>query len=408
MQLEQIKIIQGGMGIHISSWKLAKTVSQKGQLGVVSGTAIDTVVARMLHLGDKDGAVRNALEHFPITQMAQRVKDRFFNKDPKSAQPFKGIGMPAVNMTRAKNELLIVANFVEVFLAKEGHDGLVGINYLEKIQIPTLPSLFGAMLAGVNVVLMGAGIPSAIPGILDNLADFNPVSLKLHVDNDNTGEDTFTHFDPNEYFEKGDHPSIARPAFLAIVSSDIVARQLDRKATGYVDGYVVENYRAGGHNAPPRRDRNLEDNGMTTFNQKDEPNLEKIRNLGKPFWLAGKFSTPEAYKSALAEGATGFKSELHSHSVRNPACAKTFVTGCSRKALKAQFPSKLLSKRLRLAIHLNSFISKEVHLPSKNLKPVSEFATWDTFVRFIAPTRVDSSGAALQSPLTPMWKNKGT
>ena len=92
---------------------------------------------------------------------------------------------------------------------------------------------------------------------------------------------------------------------MAIVSSDIVARQLDRKATGYVDGYVVENYRAGGHNAPPRRDRNLEDNGMTTFNQKDEPNLEKIRSLGKPFWLAGKFSTPEAFKSALAEGATG-------------------------------------------------------------------------------------------------------
>ena len=210
MQLEQIKIIQGGMGIHISSWKLAKTVSQKGQLGVVSGTAIDTIVARMLHLGDKDGCVRHALEHFPLTQMAQRVKDRFFNNDPKSESlPFKGIGMPAVNMTRAKNELLIVANFVEVFLAKEGHDGMVGINYLEKIQIPNLPSLFGAMLAGVNVVLMGAGIPSAIPGVLDNLADFNPVSLKLHVENDNTGEDTLTHFDPNEYFNKGDHPSIA-------------------------------------------------------------------------------------------------------------------------------------------------------------------------------------------------------
>ena len=62
---------------------------------------------------------------------------------------------------------MVVGNFVEVFLAREGHDGLIGINYLEKIQVPTLPSIFGAMLAGVDYVLMGAGIPRAIPGILD-------------------------------------------------------------------------------------------------------------------------------------------------------------------------------------------------------------------------------------------------
>ena len=64
-------------------------------------------------------------------------------------------------------ELCIVANFVEVFLAREGHDGPVGINYLEKIQLPVLPSIYGAMLAGVAAVLMGAGIPIRVPGILD-------------------------------------------------------------------------------------------------------------------------------------------------------------------------------------------------------------------------------------------------
>ena len=56
-------------------------------------------------------------------------------------------------------ELCLVANFVEVYLAREGHDHPVGINYLEKIQPPHLPSIYGAMLAGVSYVLMGAGIP---------------------------------------------------------------------------------------------------------------------------------------------------------------------------------------------------------------------------------------------------------
>ena len=35
-------------------------------------------------------------------------------------------------------ELCIIAHFVEVFLAREGHANAVGINYLEKVQIPHL------------------------------------------------------------------------------------------------------------------------------------------------------------------------------------------------------------------------------------------------------------------------------
>jgi glutaminase len=41
---------------------------------------------------------------------------------------------------------------VEVWLAKEGHDGLIGMNLLEKIQMCIPAQLFGAMLAnnGIN------------------------------------------------------------------------------------------------------------------------------------------------------------------------------------------------------------------------------------------------------------------
>jgi hypothetical protein len=39
----------------------------------------------------------------------------------------------SVESSRELIELTIVANFLEVQLAKEGHDGLIGINLVEKI-----------------------------------------------------------------------------------------------------------------------------------------------------------------------------------------------------------------------------------------------------------------------------------
>ena len=68
-----------------------------------------------------------------------------------------------------------------VFLAKEGHDNPVGINLLEKVQMPNLASLYGAMLAGVDFVIMGAGIPIQIGGVLDKHAEHQPTSYRLDV-----------------------------------------------------------------------------------------------------------------------------------------------------------------------------------------------------------------------------------
>ncbi len=47
------RVIQGGMGIRISSWQLAREVTRKGELGVISGTAIDSVLVRTLQEGEK-------------------------------------------------------------------------------------------------------------------------------------------------------------------------------------------------------------------------------------------------------------------------------------------------------------------------------------------------------------------
>jgi len=140
------------------------------------------ILARSLQLGDLDGQLRHALSRFPIPEVAARVLEKYFVPGGKSpSASFKLAAMPTLRPGPALVELTVLANFVEVFLAKDGHGGLVGINYLEKIQLPTLPSLYGAMLADVDYVLMGAGIPRAIPGALDRLAQGEPAQLKIDV-----------------------------------------------------------------------------------------------------------------------------------------------------------------------------------------------------------------------------------
>ena len=135
------------MGVAVSDWKLARAVSRSGQLGVVSGTGLATVLARRLQLGDPTGSLRGALQHFPVPGVADRVLAQYFIPGGKAPDaPFKLAALPTLHYGAALMELTVAANFVEVFLAREGHDGLVGINFLEKMQLPTLPSLYGAML----------------------------------------------------------------------------------------------------------------------------------------------------------------------------------------------------------------------------------------------------------------------
>jgi NAD(P)H-dependent flavin oxidoreductase YrpB (nitropropane dioxygenase family) len=201
-------------------------------------------------------------------------------------------------------DILVLANFVEVFLAKEGHSGIVGINLLEKIQLPTLPSIFGAMLAGVDYVLMGAGIPRAIPAVLDRLAAYEPTELPLNVSGSKSGEGAIAKFDPGEYCGSYRLP-LARPKFVAIIASTALAISLARKCTSKVAGFVIEGSTAGGHNAPPRGEVVLDERGQPVYGPNDIPDLKKISEIGLPFWLAGSYGDRERVEEALACGAAG-------------------------------------------------------------------------------------------------------
>lgn len=305
MRQKQPVLIQGGMGVGVSGWPLARAVSQAGHLGVVSGTALDTVMARRLQLGDAGGHVKRGLDAFPVSEASERILAQYFVAGGKDVdQRFKRASMKRHKPSQNLEDLIVAANFVEVYLAKEGHSGLVGINYLEKLQAPTLPSLYGAMLAGVDYVLMGAGIPRLIPAALDRLAQGLPAELKLDVKDSGKDDDFRTRFDPATVMN-GQASAVKRPAFLAIVSSHVLAAMLARKIETPVDGFIIEAPTAGGHNAPPRGKLHLSDGGEPIYGDRDVPDLDAIRQLGLPFWLAGGYAEPELVREALRLGAAG-------------------------------------------------------------------------------------------------------
>ena len=300
-------IIQGGMGVGVSDWRLARAVSLRGQLGVVSGTALDTVMVRRLQDGDIGGHVRRAMEAFPMPGVAADVLRLYFRPEGRRpGMPYRMLPVYKQVMSQARQLVTVLGAFIEVHLAKEGHPGQVGMNLLTKVQVPTLPSLYGAMLAGVDVILMGAGIPREIPAALDHLALHQPASLRFDVEGLPSGRDERLTLDPIGFWTTPP-PVLRRPDFLAIIASNSLATMLARKASGRIDGFVIEGPTAGGHNAPPRGAPRFSERGEPLYGQRDEVDLTEIATLGLPFWLAGGTGRKGGLAKALEAGAAGIQ-----------------------------------------------------------------------------------------------------
>lgn len=298
-------IIQGGMGVGVSGWRLARAVSLAGQLGVVSGVGLDTVIARRLQLGDPGGHIRRALASFPHPGIAEEILDRYFVAGGiRPQQPFRLLPKLALQPSQRSTNLLVAANFAEIFLAKEGHKGLVGVNYLEKLQLSTPASVYGAMLAGVDYVLVGAGIPAQLPGLLDALAAGR--AGEISVDVLGAGAEVYTAAVRPEAIP-GARLELQRPKFLAIVASHVLASYLDRDARTRPDGFVVEGPVAGGHSAPPRGPLTLDEDGQPVYGPRDLADLEKMAALGLPYWLAGGYASPILLAESRKVGAVGIQ-----------------------------------------------------------------------------------------------------
>jgi len=329
------RVIQGGMGARISSWKLARSVSSRGELGITSGVAMDIMLIRELQKGDPDGIWRRSMAAFPDQDMVQRLMDKYYIEGGKADDvPFKPVPMWTIQPPQALVEATVVANFCEIWLAKHNDDstptnhGFVGINCLTKIQLPNVPSLYGAMLAECDYVIMGAGIPMEIPGILDDLAENNDIDYAIHTDGCEADDPrTNFNFSPKAFWEAAGKPEMAtkelkRPKFVPIVSSVLLAQSMLKRARGKgptkgIDGFVIELPTAGGHNAPPRGFRYdpvakshnvaLNERGEPIYGPKDEVDLQKFVKAckGLPFWLAGSYARPDKFQDVINVGGYG-------------------------------------------------------------------------------------------------------
>jgi NAD(P)H-dependent flavin oxidoreductase YrpB (nitropropane dioxygenase family) len=298
------EIIQGGMGVYISTPFLANTVSRNGALGTVSGVAPERILARILGRGDVGGHYRRALSHFPFPKTAQQVLDAFYIEEgnPKGRQrkdaPFFTIHPPDILIA-----LSICANYAFVWLAKEGHENPVSINYLEKIAMPHIYAITGAMLAGVDFITMGAGLPFGIPDVITAIIEGRTATYDVLVTGTNIHKCAMS-FDPEKFFG-AKLPPLKRPGFIPIVSSNTLAWAFTKKMRKgtIVNGIVIEEPSAGGHNAPPREG--------SQYGPEDEVDYSKIKKLlaefNLPFWIGGSKASPEKLKWAQSVGAMGIQ-----------------------------------------------------------------------------------------------------
>jgi NAD(P)H-dependent flavin oxidoreductase YrpB (nitropropane dioxygenase family) len=247
------------------------------------------------------------MEHFPMPGVGSDVLRRYFRPEGRPpGTPHHMLPVYQQKMSAARQQVTMLSAFVEVWLAKEGHQFPVGMNLLTKVQLPNLALLYGAMLAGVDYILMGAGIPREIPAALDRLAQHQPAALRFEVEGLSSGEAEQISLDPAEFWNPLP-PPLARPKFLAIIASNSLATMLARKASGRVDGFVIEGPTAGGHNAPPRGEPRFNPRGEPVYGERDDVDLLKIAELGLPFWLAGGAGRPERLPEARAAGAAGIQ-----------------------------------------------------------------------------------------------------
>lgn len=302
------KLIQGGLGVAISCWGLSKAVSQMGQLGVVAGTGLNGVLARRLMDGDPDGLMRRVLANMPLTEAVQTVLDHYYIPSGKGAgKPYPSVPMHSITPPKILDQLTVLGTYVEITLAKEGHSGVIGMNLLEKGQMPIIAALYGAMLAGVDYIVMGAGVPMQVAAILDKLANHEPVSYRLDVHGALPEDDYRIHLDPEALLPGVGKlfGQLKRPKFLPIISAVVLAQALLKRSGSVIDGFVIEGPTAGGHNAPPRGQLTLNEKGEPIYGPRDVVDLVKMKSLGVPFWLAGGFGNAAQVQNALDLGAAG-------------------------------------------------------------------------------------------------------
>ncbi len=306
-------VIQGGMGPYVSTPFLARLTSMCGALGTFSGVAAPVILTRILQRGDPGGHYRLALSQFPYQEHVQPILDEYFVEGGiPMDKPFKTVIPYTLKPSRFLTSLTIASTFAMAWLALHDengirHNGLISVNFLEKMQMPHIASFVGVMMAGVDCLTMGAGIARQVPGILDSLSQHGVGEYIIDVEGKKIAPQSIR-FSWNEFFGTP-FPGLKRPAFLPIISSISLGEVfLGRRATGKIQGLVAETSTAGGHNAPPRgKPVILNDLGEPVYGERDVVDLHKMVALGIPIWIGGSYASPELLQKVRAIGLAGIQ-----------------------------------------------------------------------------------------------------
>ena len=104
-------LIQGGMGIAISGWPLARAVSSLGQLGVVSGTAIDNVFVRRLQDHGIDDELQKALGAFPSQRVVTDIVGKYGSVRRTGSSPYRSLPAMTLASTGRSIDAIVLASF---------------------------------------------------------------------------------------------------------------------------------------------------------------------------------------------------------------------------------------------------------------------------------------------------------
>lgn len=257
-------------------------------------------------MGDLDGSLRLVLEHFPYPAAARHVWQHFFVPGGKGdEQPFELVSQPHLEEGPALVELTVLANFAEVFLARQGHTGWVGVHYHDSARLALLPSLFGALLAGVDFLLVSASGVAAVQPALRRLLAHESAALDVTL----TDTDRLTcGFDPHS-LGSGHSPALRAPILLAVCETVDEAESVLTGA-GFDGGFIVQ--------AP---------SGAGWL---EAAEFARLRSLGRPFWLGNVAATAENFARVSQEGAGGLQ-------------VNTPFTFCAESALDPDLKRRVLT-----------------------------------------------------------------
>ena len=142
--------------------------------------------------------------------------------------------------------------------------------------------------------MCSSDLPRELPKLIRSIAKLEVGSVPVDVIG---GSAQVTTINPIDFVPAG--TVIKKPKFLAIISVDVLGAYLARDEETRPDGFIIEHNSAGGHNAPPRGKWEFDANGEPIYGPKDIADIEKMKKLELPFWLAGTYGNPERVKDEI-------------------------------------------------------------------------------------------------------------